>query len=351
MVLLDISIQSRVVIGISAMLLLFVSFLIVFVSNQRKKIQYHKELQAMNEEREQLLKEQNQLLEQRVMGRTAELSEQKEVLQKALQDLKASQSQLIQKEKMASLGELTAGVAHEIQNPLNFVINFGEINTELVSEIKERIDNETLPKEFTEDINPLINAFSDNLRKILHHSKRADGIVKNMLQHSRRQTGAMELTDLNELAKEYVKLAYHGFRIKHKTFQCSFQTSYDEEMGRIDLVPEDIGHTLVNLFNNAFFSMNEKVKLGASNYEPVLKINTERKENKAMITVRDNGLGIPGKIMDKIFQPFFTTKPTGEATGLGLSLSYDMIKAHQGELKVDSIEGEFAAFTIELNYK
>ena len=351
MVLLDISIQSRVVIGISAMLLLFVSFLIVFVSNQRKKIQYHRELQAMNEEREQLLKEQNQLLEQRVTERTAELSEQKEAVQNALRDLKASQSQLIQKEKMASLGELTAGVAHEIQNPLNFVINFGEINAELVSEIKERVDKETLPKEFTEDINPLINAFSDNLRKILHHSKRADGIVKNMLQHSRRQTGAMELTNLNELAEEYVKLAYHGYRTKHKSFRCSFQTSYDEDMDRIDLVPEDIGHTLVNLFNNAFFSMNEKLKLSGGDYEPVLKISTERHGNKALITVRDNGLGMPAKIMDKIYQPFFTTKPTGEATGLGLSLSYDMIKAHQGEIKADSIEGEFAAFTIELNYK
>jgi len=351
MILLDINIQSRVIIGISAMLLLFISFLIVFVSNQRKKIRYHRDLQAMNEERERLLKEQNQLLEQRVTERTAELSEQKEALQKALMELKASQTQLIQKEKMASLGELTAGVAHEIQNPLNFVINFGEVNKELIVEMKERLASENLLEGFANDLKGFIDDLADNQNKILQHGKRADGIVKNMLQHSRRQSGVMELIDLNELVEEYLKLAYHGFRTKHKTFHCSFETSYDQEIGRIELVPEDIGHTLVNLFNNAFFSMNEKVKLGASNYEPVLKINTERKENKAMITVRDNGLGIPGKIMDKIFQPFFTTKPTGEATGLGLSLSYDMIKAHQGELKVDSIEGEFAAFTIELNYK
>ncbi len=351
MLLLDISIQSRVIIGISAMLLLFISFLVVFVANQRKKLQYHRDMQSLIEERERLLKEQNQLLEQRVNERTAELSEQKEALQKTLQELKASQSQLIQKEKMASLGELTAGVAHEIQNPLNFVINFGEINTELLSEIKERVAGETLPKEFTDDINPLFNDFADNLKKILHHSKRADVIVKNMLQHSRRQSGDMELTDLNELAEEYLKLAYHGFRTKHKSFHCSFQTSYDEKVGRIELVSDDIGHTLVNLFNNAFFSMNEKVKLKPGNYEPMLTIVTEKKENKALLTVRDNGLGIPSKVIDKIYQPFFTTKPTGEATGLGLSLSYDMIKAHQGELKADSVEGEFAAFTIELNYR
>ena len=161
----------------------------------------------------------------------------------------------------------------------------------------------------------------------------------------------MELTDLNELAEEYLKLAYHGFRVKHKSFHCHFKTAYDEHIGRIDLVPEDIGHTLVNLFNNGFFSMNEKMKLKGDSYEPVLEVSTQRKEGKATVTVRDNGMGISTKIMDKIYQPFFTTKPTGEATGLGLSLSYDMIKAHQGELKADSMEGEFAAFTIELNYK
>lgn len=351
MLLLDISIQSRVIIGISAMLLLFISFLVVFVANQRKKLQYHKERQTMNEERERLLKEQNQLLEQRVKERTAELSEQKEALQKALQELKASQSQLIQKEKMASLGQLTAGVAHEIQNPLNFVINFGEINTELMGEMKERIANENLPAGFANELKDFIDDLADNQHKILHHSKRADGIVKNMLQHSRRQSGAMELTDLNELAEEYLKLAYHGFRTKHKSFHCDFQTFFDKDMDRIDLVTEDIGHTLVNLFNNAFFSMNEKMKCNPDNYEPVLTITTGKKEDKAVITIRDNGQGIPTKILDKIYQPFFTTKPTGEATGLGLSLSYDMIKAHQGELKADSTEGEFASFTIELNYK
>jgi signal transduction histidine kinase len=252
MVLLDISLQSRVIIGISAMLLLFTSFLVVFISNHRKKIQYHKNLQSMHEEQQKNLKEQNILLEQRVHERTAELSEQKETLQETLEELKASQLQLIQKEKMASLGELTAGIAHEIQNPLNFVLNFGEINTELVSEIKERLANEPLPKQFTSDISLLVKDFSDNLDKILHHGKRADGIVKNMLQHSRKHRGVMELTDLNELAEEYLKLTYHSFRVKHKTFICDFQTSFDGQVGRIRIVPQDIGHIFVNLFNYAF---------------------------------------------------------------------------------------------------
>ena len=348
--LLNISIQYRVIIGISAMVLLFTSFLIVFISNQRKKLQYHKTLQAMHEEQQQALLQQNALLEQRVLERTAELSAQKETLQQTLSELKASQMQLVQKEKMASLGELTAGIAHEIQNPLNFVLNFGEINADLLAEIKERIAAETLPAGFTNDINPLVNDFTENLKKILHHGKRADGIVKNMLQHSQRHNGVMELTDLNELADEYLKLSYHGFRAKHKSFTCSFQNLFDGHLERINIIPQDIGHILVNIFNNAFYSMFEKMKLGIAAYTPTLSISTEKKENKAIITIRDNGIGISDKIIHKIFQPFFTTKPTGEATGLGLSLSYDMIKAHQGELKVNSEEGEYAAFSITLNY-
>ena len=348
--LIDISIQSRVIIGISAMLVLFASFLVVFISNQRKKLQYHKNLQALHEEQQNLLKEQNILLEHRVKERTAELSEQKDALQKTLQELKASQLQLVQKEKMASLGELTSGIAHEIQNPLNFVLNFSEINTELLLEIKQRIASETLPAKFTDDINPLIDDFSANQHKILHHGKRADGIVKNMLQHARRHTGAVELTDLNELADEYLKLSYHGFRAKHKTFICDFQTSFDGAIGRIGIIPQDIGHILVNLFNNAFYSMNEKIKTKGNDYEAKLFVSTERKGNKAIVIVKDNGIGISPTIIDKIFQPFFTTKPTGEATGLGLSLTYDIIKAHQAELKVDSKEKEYASFTMELNY-
>jgi len=350
MVLLDITLQTRVIIGISAMLVLFTSFLIVFISNQRKKLQYHKNLQALHEEKQKTLKEQNIILEQKVHERTKELSEKTESLEITLDELKASQTQLIQKEKMASLGELIAGIAHEIQNPLNFVLNFGELNSELITEIKSTIAAETLPEKFTGEINELINDFSANQHKILHHGRRADGIVKNMLQHSRKHAGILELIDLNELTDEYLKLCYHGFRTKHKSFICDFQTIYDGAVERIRIIPQDIGHVLVNIFNNAFYSMNEKCKMLGDNFEAKLFVSTEKRLNKVTIIIKDNGLGIPSSIINKIFQPFFTTKPTGEATGLGLSLSYDIIKAHRGEMKVESKEGESATFTLELNY-
>jgi signal transduction histidine kinase len=355
MVLLEISLQYRVIIGISAMVLLFGSFLVVFVSSQRKKIKYHKELQAIQEAQQKALIQQNILLEQRVSERTAEIMQQKETLQSTLTELKASQLQLIQKEKMASLGELTAGIAHEIQNPLNFVNNFSDINAELLAEIKERLAEETLPEALTNYINPIVDDMSENLHKILHHGKRADSIVKNMLQHSKTQTGAVELTDLNALVDEYLKLSFYGFRAKNKMFNCRFQTSFDKGVESIHIIPQDIGRILVNIYNNAFYSINEKMsgitalKEGDA-YEPVLSITTKREGNKAIIKIRDNGIGIPQKFIDKIFQPFFTTKPTGGSTGLGLSLSYDIIKAHQGTLKVESTEGEFAEFCLELNY-
>ena len=264
MVLLDISIQSRVVIGISAMLVLFASFLIVFVSNQRKKLQYHKDLQSLHEEQQKQLKEQNLLLEQKVHERTAELSDKTESLEKTLEELKASQSQLIQKEKMASLGELTAGIAHEIQNPLNFVLNFGELNSELVSEIKRLVAAETLPKKFADEINEMINDFSANQHKILHHGRRADGIVKNMLQHSRKHSGILELTDLNELVDEYLKLSYHGFRAKHKDFICDFQTIYDGAIERIRIIPQDIP-PLYSINGHSFFYCHITYRITVSN--------------------------------------------------------------------------------------
>lgn len=347
MVLLEISIETRVIIGISAMVLLFSSFLVAFISNQRKKLQYHKDLQALNAQQQVYLKEQNALLEQRVAERTIELSSQKDALQIALAELKSSQQLLIQKEKMASLGELTAGIAHEIQNPLNFVNNFAEVNIELLAELKETLNE--LSVSGKEDIQLLANDIIENLNKILLHGKRADSIVKNMLQHSRKQSGEMELTSLNELADEYLKLSYHGYRAKNKAFNCTIRTSFDESIGRISLIPQDIGRVLINLFNNAFYSTNEKKKKIGESFAPAISLTTQKKDNKILLVIQDNGLGIPQKIIDKIYQPFFTTKPTGEGTGLGLSMSYDIIKVHSGEMRVDSTEGEFANFTIELN--
>jgi signal transduction histidine kinase len=337
------------------MLLLFISFMVAFISNQRKKLKYHLDMQAVQEAQQQALKEQNILLEHRVSERTAELMQQKETLQSTLSELKASQLQLVQKEKMASLGELTAGIAHEIQNPLNFVNNFTDINTELIAEIKERLAEETLAESLTSYINPIIEDLANNLDKVLLHGKRADSIVKNMLQHSQLQTGILEPTDLNALADEYLKLSFYGFRSKHKTFNCKIETAFDKSIEPIHIIPQDIGRILVNLYNNAFYAMNEKKnnldgKKDGNIYEPVLIISTHSKGNVVALTIKDNGIGIPGKFIDKIFQPFFTTKPTGGSTGLGLSLSYDIIKAHQGKIEVKSKEGEFAEFCIELNH-
>jgi signal transduction histidine kinase len=329
------------------MVLLFSSFLVAFISNQRKKLQYHKDLQTLNEQQQEHLKEQNALLEQRVAERTTELSRQKDALQTALADLESSQQLLIQKEKMASLGELTAGIAHEIQNPLNFVNNFAEINTELLVELKEKL--ESLPIKDNGDIQLLSNDITENLNKILLHGKRADSIVKNMLLHSRKQSGDMELTALNELADEYLKLSYHGYRAKNKAFNCTIHTSFDESIGRIPLIPQDIGRVLINLFNNAFYSTNEKKKKTGEDFVPAVSLTTQKKGDKILLLIEDNGLGIPQKIIDKIYHPFFTTKPTGEGTGLGLSMSYDIIKVHNGQMKVNSKEGEFASFVIELN--
>lgn len=348
MEILDISLQDRVIIGISAMVLLFTSFLVVFITNQRKKIRYHKNLQAMHAEQQQMLREQNVMLEQRVKERTAELSEQKEVLQKALEELRNSQIQLIQKEKMASLGELTSGIAHEIQNPLNFVLNFGEINLELANDLKTQLNGNGIPEKISGELKELASDFSDNMSRILQHGRRAEGIVRNMLQHSRKHSGIAEHKDLNELADEYLELCYKGFRSKNPQFSCVFQKDLDKSIGRINLVQDDIGHVLTNLYNNAFYSMNDKLKKNNS-YQPELTVQSDKQGNKVILTVTDNGMGIPATILPKIFQPFFTTKPTGMGTGLGLSLSYDMMKSNKGELKAESVEGEYARFTMEIN--
>jgi signal transduction histidine kinase len=274
-------------------------------------------------------------------------------IEKAYEKLKSTQSQLIQSEKMASLGELTAGIAHEIQNPLNFVNNFSEINTELIEELKAELatGNQQEAILIAEDI-------KDNEQKINYHGKRADAIVKGMLQHSRASTGKKEPTDINALADEYLRLSYHGLRAKDKSFNANFKTDFDKTIGKIEVMPQDIGRVLLNLYNNAFYAVNEKKKVidlegfqnlqGLADYEPTVSVSTKKIGDKVKIKVSDNGNGIPQKVLDKIFQPFFTTKPTGQGTGLGLSLSYDIVKAHGGEIKVYTKDGDGSEFIIIL---
>ncbi len=283
-------------------------------------------------------------LEVQVAERTAELTKQKEELEITLHELKSTQAQLIQSEKMASLGELTAGIAHEIQNPLNFVNNFSEVNKELLIELKEEIDKGNI-----EDVKLIAENVINNQEKINHHGKRADAIVKGMLQHSRKNTGVKESTDINALADEYLRLSFHGLRAKDKSFNADFKTYFDESIGNLNIVPQDIGRVFINLFNNAFYTVNEKKKTADETYKPLVSIQTKKLNNKVEIIVTDNGNGISQDIVDKIFQPFFTTKPTGQGTGLGLSLSYDIItKEHNGTIKAESKEGEGTKFIIQL---
>ena len=271
-----------------------------------------------------------------------ELAQAKEI-EKAYTELKATQAQLIQSEKMASLGELTAGIAHEIQNPLNFVNNFSDVNSELIDEL----DEEAL-KGNLEEVRAIIKDIKENEQKINHHGKRADAIVKGMLQHSRTSSGQKELTDINALADEYLRLSYHGLRAKDKSFYADFKTDFDPDLHKIMVIPQDIGRVLLNLINNAFYAVNERNKKGDEGYKPIVSVNTSKSENLLEIKVADNGNGIPPEIKEKIFQPFFTTKPTGQGTGLGLSLSYDIVKAHGGELLVETIEGRGTEFIIHL---
>ncbi len=274
----------------------------------------------------------------------------KNQVEHALAELKATQSQLIQSEKMASLGQLTAGIAHEIQNPLNFVNNFSELSNELMEEMKEElaVGNMQLANEIVQDI-------KQNLEKINYHGKRAADIVKGMLQHSRTSNGVKEPTDIKALADEYLRLSYHGLRAKDKSFNADFKTDFDPNLPKINVIPQDIGRVLLNLINNAFYVVNEKTKLNIEGYKPEITVRTTSWNppsggRGASISVSDNGPGIPDSIKDKIFQPFFTTKPTGQGTGLGLSLSYDIVKAHGGELKVETEEGKGSEFIIQLPY-
>jgi two-component system NtrC family sensor kinase len=341
--LLEISLEQRVIFGISGMVLLFTSFLIVFVVSQRKKLQYHKELHALHEEQQQYLTQQNTLLEKRVAERTEELEFQKNELQKSLADLNLAQLQLIQKEKMASLGELTAGIAHEIQNPLNFVNNFSDLTKELADELQQELKTGD-----REEAIAIAASIIDNIERISHHGKRAGSIVKSMLEHSKGDTGQKEPTDINKLASDCLKLSYNSLLAKNNAFNATVETVFDDSIGKIDIIPQAMQRVFVNLFNNAFFAVNEKNNAPGENYKPLVAITTKRAGDKVLITISDNGTGIPPKILDKIFQPFFTTKPTGEGTGLGLSLSYDIVKAHGGDIKAESVAGESTTFSITL---
>ena len=318
---------------------------------QRKALEIER-LKAQEKEKKYIVTESlKSELEVQVAERTAALTQQTKELQHTLDELKSTQAQLIQSEKMASLGELTAGIAHEIQNPLNFVNNFSEVNTELIAEMKEALEKGDL-----EEAKAIAEDITANEQKINHHGKRADAIVKGMLQHSRSSGGQKEPTDINALADEYLRLAYHGLRAKDKSFNATMKTDFDETIGKINVIPQDMGRVILNLITNAFYVVAEKKKPltpdGRLNpffkdYVPTVTVSTKKTGNKVFISVADNGKGIPSQVLDKIFQPFFTTKPTGEGTGLGLSMSYDIVtKGHGGELKVETKENTGSIFTI-----
>ncbi|MCZ4410068.1 ATP-binding protein [Cryomorphaceae bacterium 1068] len=319
--------------GLSFMLMpLSIAIYLGYSFSQRSR-SLELQLQAvkkLSSENTRILSDQKSILEKQVTERTSALNE-------SLDNLKAAQSQLVQSEKMASLGELTAGIAHEIQNPLNFVNNFSELNKELVEEAVEELEKGDI-----EETKSLLNDLGENSEKITHHGKRADAIVKGMLAHSRSGKGEKKPTDLNRLAEEYLKLSYHGIRAKDKSFNADFKTDFDHNLPKVNVVPQDIGRVLLNLINNAFQAVN-----GVSN--PTVTVKTEHTtSNELGISITDNGPGIPDDIKEKIFQPFFTTKPTGQGTGLGLSLSYDIVKAHGGELDLESKSGKKTTFTILL---
>lgn len=277
-----------------------------------------------------------------------QLNQQKRELQRTLAELKSTQAQLVQREKMASLGELTAGIAHEIQNPLNFVNNFSQVTEELLEELKAGPVQKLTGSDKAE-VDELVCYITSNLEKISHHGRRADEIVKAMLQHSRGSTGRKEVTDINALTDEFLRLSYHGIRAKEKSLHVTIHTEFDPNLEPININPQEMGRVLLNLFSNAFYSVSEKKKLKGEAYTPEVSVRTKRLYDGVEVKIRDNGMGIPANAVSKIYQPFFTTKPTGQGTGLGLSLSYDIItKGHGGEIKVETSEDGFAEFTIQL---
>ena len=302
-----------------------------------------------------LLEETIEELEQK----RAAIEQTNAALNQSLEDLKATQAQLIQSEKLASLGELTAGIAHEIQNPLNFVNNFAEMSVELAEELKEELEKEPMDKELVKE---LMADLTSNQKKINHHGKRAAGIVTAMLQHSRTSTGTKEPTDLNALADEYLRLAYHGLRAKDSSFNAKMETDFDPSVGKVDVIPQDIGRVFLNIINNAFYATQQQANVVVetghalslpqpqpqSKYEPTVTISSIKENGQVVFKIKDNGTGIPDHVKDKILQPFFTTKPTGQGTGLGLSLTYDVVKAHGGKMYFETEQGTGTTFFIEL---
>jgi len=308
--------------ALSAAIAVFMLLAIIFWRNNRQK---QKANYLLNEQKE-------------------EIKSQRDNLGQTLEELKNTQTQLVQREKMASLGELTAGIAHEIQNPLNFVNNFSEVNREMLEELEAEIKNGNM-----EDALALTVDLIQNEQKINHHGKRADAIVKGMLEHSRSNSGTKEPTEINALADEYLRLSYHGLRSKDKTFNAEMITRFDADLPKVNVIPQDIGRVLLNLFNNAFYAVHQKQKTAGADYKPEVSVSTTMENGQVVIKVKDNGVGIPDAIKEKIMQPFFTTKPTGEGTGLGLSLTYDMVvKGHEGNIQVNSVEGEGSEFIVSL---
>ncbi|UPL49814.1 ATP-binding protein [Hymenobacter sublimis] len=322
------------------------TFLLI-ARSQKKQLEKERLEREEEEKARQLIAAHNQELERLVAERTATLTQQAEELREALTELKTTQAQLIQAEKMASLGELTAGIAHEIQNPLNFVTNFSDVSAELITELEEEQQRPTRDPELEAE---LLVDLKQNLLKITHHGQRAASIVRGMLEHSRASTGERQATNLNGLADEYLRLAYHGLRAKDKSFNATLVTNFDPNLGTVEAVSQDVGRVLLNLFTNAFYAVQKRKELNQPGYSPIVTVSTRHLPNGDVeVQVRDNGMGIPRAVVDKIFQPFFTTKPTGEGTGLGLSLSYDIItKGHGGTLTVETTEGSGTTFIITL---
>ncbi|WP_435354526.1 ATP-binding protein [Emticicia sp. SJ17W-69] len=323
-----------------------ITWLIGFSIYSQRQGKRERQQRLKDEEEKKKLEAKKQELEYQVAERTAELTRQKEELEQTVIELKTTQNQLVHAEKMASLGELTAGIAHEIQNPLNFVNNFSEVSVELCQEITEELEKENFDKTYIIEI---LSDLSQNQEKITHHGQRAASIVKGMLQHSRTSTGQKELTDINVLADEYIRLSYHGLRAKDKSFMADFKTNLDPNLPKIKIIPQDFGRVLLNVINNAFYAVQQKAKLKLDGYKPLVSIDTYLEDGEVVVKIKDNGTGMPESVKSKIFQPFFTTKPTGQGTGLGLSLAYDIItKGHGGTMEVDSVEGEWTVFIIKL---